>query len=69
MKINKAVTYYRELCGASEYKLATRSGIDRGALHRMLRNNEWNPEMFTLQRIARALSIQVSDIILHAEES
>jgi DNA-binding XRE family transcriptional regulator len=68
MKINKAVIYYYELCGISQYKLATVSGIDRGALHRMLKNDEWEPNTYTLSRLAKAVSVKVSDIILKAEE-
>ena len=68
MKLNKSVIYYYELIGITEYKLATVSGIDRSALFRMLKNDNWNPEIYTLERLSRALSIRVSDIILKAEE-
>ena len=68
MKLNKAVTYYQELCGMSQYMLATRSGIDRGALNRMLANDDWNPELFTLKRLAKALNMEVSEILIKAEE-
>jgi DNA-binding phage protein len=68
MKINNAVTYYHELCGMSQYMLATRSGIDRGALNRMLANDDWNPELFTLERLAKALNMKVSEMIERAEQ-
>ena len=68
MKLNKAVIYYRELIGITEYKLSIVSGIDRGALHRMLKKEDWNPEIYTLERLAKAVSVNVSDIVLKAEE-
>ena len=52
----------------SQYMLATRSGVDRGALNRMLANDEWNPELFTLERLAKALNMKVSTIIERAEQ-
>lgn len=67
MRLNEAVIYYYELIGITEYKLAIVSGIDRGALHRMLKNDEWNPEAYTLERIAKALSVNHSDIIIKKE--
>ena len=68
MKINKAVIYYYELCGITEYKLATVSGIDRSALNRMLKRDDWEPNVYTLKRLARAVSVNVSDIMKKAEE-
>ena len=68
MKINKAVKYYQELCGMTEYKLAMRSGVDRGALNRMLKSDEWDPRNSTLKRLAKALNMKVSTIWIKAEE-
>ena len=69
MKINKAVKYYQELCGMTEYKLAMRSGVDRGALNRALKNDDWNPELLTIIRLAKSLNnMKVSKIIQKAEK-
>jgi len=68
MKINQAVTYYRELCGMSEYKLGERTNIHRASLNRLCNNEECNPTMLTLEVICRALNMKVSDLIIKAEE-
>jgi transcriptional regulator with XRE-family HTH domain len=68
MKINKAVRYYIELCGCSQYKISFITGIDRTTLNRMLQNDNWNPTVSTLGRIAKALNMKVSEIIERAEQ-
>lgn len=66
MSINKAIKYHLELSGATQYKLAARMIVGRSVVHNLLKDSA-NPTYYTLQRVAKALNIKVSDIILTAE--
>ena len=66
MHLKKTLDHFQSLIGASDYRLAAISGIDRGVISK-LKKGDVRPTTYTLERIARALSIKHSDIIIHAE--
>jgi len=68
MRINKAVSHYRIICGMSEYKLAAVSCLDRGALNSSLKNDDWDPQFSTIIKICRSLNMPVSELIIKAEK-
>jgi len=50
----------------SWYRLSMLSGINEGTLSK-LKYGKASPTLYTLERIAKALNVKVSDIILKAE--
>jgi DNA-binding XRE family transcriptional regulator len=68
MHLNKAVTHYRIICGMSEYKLATASCLDRGALNTSLKNDDWDPQLSTLIKLCRTLNMPVTELITKAQD-
>jgi transcriptional regulator with XRE-family HTH domain len=66
MHLGETLTHFQRPEGVSDYRLALLTGIDRGTICN-LKKGDVRPTTYTLERIARALNIKHSDIILHAE--
>lgn len=65
--LGKAINHFMVLESVSWYRLAMLSGVSEGSLSK-IKYDRASPTLYTLDRIARALNVKVSDIILKAEE-
>lgn len=61
--IGSRISALRDEKGLSLSKLADVSGISKSILHRLENEEQANPELATLQKIARALEVTVGDIL------
>ena len=66
MQLKKTLDHFQSDVGVSDYRLSMLTGIDRGTICK-LKQGDVSPTTYTLERVARALGIKHSDIILHAE--
>ena len=65
--IGKAIQWHIERIGITPYKLAQRLMIGRSVVSGWV-NDKKSPSYNSLKKIAKALSINVSDIVLTAEK-
>ncbi len=66
MDIGKAIVSIRKSKKISQNKIATLTNLNRGYIYR-LENDHISPSINTLEIIAEAMNIKVSDIIIYAE--
>ncbi len=67
MDIGKAIRDLRVDAGHSQDKLIALTGISRSQLY-FIESGKCVPRVETMEKIARALNIKVSDIVLYAEK-
>lgn len=65
--LGNAIEHYLTIEPPSWYHLSMLSGVNEGTLSK-IKHDKASPTLYTLERIARALNIKVSDIILKTEE-
>ena len=63
--LGKAIRHIRNQQGVSQEKLALMAGVDRSYIGRVERGDN-NVAILTLQKIAHALKVSVSDLIAEA---
>lgn len=61
--LHRRIVALREEKGMSLSQLARESGISKSILHRLEKDDSANPEMETLQKIARTLKVTVGDLL------
>ena len=66
MNVGEALVTLRKEKHLSQEQLAFEAGVSRHFMYR-LENNLASPTVKTLEKLATALSVQPSDILLHAE--
>ena len=66
MNVGEALVKLRKEKHLSQEQLAFAAGVSRHFMYR-LENNLASPTVKTLEKLADALSVQPSDILLHAE--
>jgi transcriptional regulator with XRE-family HTH domain len=66
MNVGEALVSLRKEKHLSQEQLAFEAGVSRHFMYR-LENNLASPTVKTLEKLATALSVQPSDILLHAE--
>lgn len=66
MNVGEALVSLRKEKHLSQEQLAFEAGVSRHFMYR-LENNLASPTVKTLEKLADALSVQPSDILLHAE--
>ena len=68
MNVGKAIVILRNSKNISQNKLSKLTDLNRGYLYR-LENNQISPSVSTLETIAEAINVKVSDIIILSESS
>ena len=68
MEIGRAIKEIRNEKGISQNKLSKLTGFNRGYLYK-LESDLISPSLETLEKIAKALDIQVSEIVKWVEQS
>ncbi len=66
MNVGEALVALRKERRLSQEQLAFEAGVSRHFMYR-LENNLASPTVNTLEKLANALSVKPSDILLHAE--
>ena len=66
MNVGEALVALRKEWHLSQEQLAFEAGVSRHFMYR-LENNLASPTVKTLEKLANALSVKPSDILLHAE--
>ena len=64
--LGKAINHFMILESISWYRLSMLSGVTESSLTK-IKYNRASPTLYTLERLARALNVKVSDIILKSE--
>ena len=64
--LGKAINHFMILESISWYRLSMLSGVTESSLTK-IKYNRASPTLYTLDRLARALNVKVSDIILKSE--
>jgi transcriptional regulator with XRE-family HTH domain len=64
--LGEAINSFMKDEAVSWYRLSMLSGVDQGTLSKA-KYGKASPTLYTLERVARALNVNVSDIILKAE--
>ena len=64
--LGKAINHFMILESISWYRLSILSGVTESSLTK-IKYNRASPTLYTLDRLARALNVKVSDIILKSE--
>ena len=59
----KAITRNRDKLGMSQSRLSELTGIPKESLSRLEHGKQMNPTLWTLESLAKALQIKVSDLI------
>ena len=65
-QLGKAINHFMILESISWYRLSMLSGVTESSLTK-IKYNRASPTLYTLDRLARALNVKVSDIILKSE--
>ena len=68
MNVGKAIVILRNSKNISQNKLSKLTDLNRGYLYR-LENHQISPLVSTLETIAEAINVKVSDIIILSESS
>lgn len=66
MKIGKSIQFFRIQQGISKTAFCAKTKLNKGYLYR-LENDHINPTLKMVEKIANALDISLSTLILHAE--
>lgn len=61
--LKENVTKYRTQLGISILELSRRSKVSRDVLYQIEKGKKNNVQMFTIERIAKALNVTIQDLI------
>lgn len=65
--LGKAIDHFQAMEAISTYRIAVITGLTESTLSK-LKYGKTNPSLETLERIAKVLSVNVSDIMIKKEE-